>query len=211
MILAAAGLARCVAAAEDTFARDDHPACTDDDLDRFMSEMSNLGITYDYDPSESPADLRDMADLVVEGALVDITEASDELVFTVDVAAVLKGDRSAESDQIRFALGFNPAERTFGDIADGFTPGLRGVFFLVSPPTGQPALWYPLGGDVVAHSAEQVAALLGRRRGHALEVAAEPDIGVDGPFADVKVQERAGPEVEVRIQLALFTQAVDGA
>ena len=85
-----------------------------------------------------------MADLVVEGALVDLTQAADELVFTVDIAGVLKGDPSAGSDEIRFAEGFNPAERNFGDIADGFTSGLRGVFFQVSRPSQQPAPWRPL-------------------------------------------------------------------
>lgn len=137
IITAVTGLVACGGGADDT-------GCRDHDLDRFMSEMGNLGITYDYDPSESPVHLRDMADLVVEGALVDLTQAADELVFTVDVAAVLKGDRSAESDEIRFAEGFNPAERNFGDIADGFTPGLRGVFFLVSRPSERPAPWSPL-------------------------------------------------------------------
>lgn len=144
MMIAVTGLVGCGDGAEDTSARDDGVRCNDHDLERFMSEMGNLGITYDYDPSESPVHLRDMADLVVEGALVDLTQAADELVFTVDVAAVLEGDRSAGSDEIRFAEGFNPAERNFGDIADGFTPGLRGVFFLVSRPSGRPAPWSPL-------------------------------------------------------------------
>jgi hypothetical protein len=39
---------------------------------------------------------------------------------------------------------FNPAARNFGDIADGFTSGLRGVFFLVSRPSERPAAWSPL-------------------------------------------------------------------
>ena len=118
--------------------------CADQDLDRFMSEIDNLGITYDYDPSESPVHLRDMADVVVEGELVRLTESAEELVFAVDVAEVLKGDPNAKSDEIQFALGFNPTERDFGDIATGFTVGLRGVFFLVSRPPGQPAPWSPL-------------------------------------------------------------------
>jgi hypothetical protein len=144
IIIAFTGVVGCSYGAEDTSTPDDDAECNDHDLERFMSEMGNLGITYDYDPSESPVHLREMADLVVEGALVDLTEAADELVFTVNIAEVLKGDPSGESHEIQFAEGFNPAERNFGDIADGFTPGLRGLFFLVSRPSEQPAPWSPL-------------------------------------------------------------------
>ena len=101
MITAVTGLVACGGGAAET-------GCKDHDLDRFISELGNLGITYDYDPSESPVHLRDMADLVVEGALVDLTQAADELVFTVDIAGVLKGDPSAGSDEIRFAEGVQP-------------------------------------------------------------------------------------------------------
>jgi hypothetical protein len=66
----------------------DVPSCSE--VEAFLA--INRGITYDYTASTSPSDLADGADVVVDGRLASAEAETGEVVFTIAVDEVLKGE-----------------------------------------------------------------------------------------------------------------------
>lgn len=123
---------------------DNDSAATCEEVDRFAQRMSNLGITYDYQPSASLAELASVVDVVVEGTIVSIREHVDgddhRVVFGVEATAssadVIEADESFE-----MWLDFGPASVPYDDIAAAFTAGIPTVLFLDPGPA--PGTWAP--------------------------------------------------------------------
>lgn len=134
------------------------------DVDRFAQRMGNLGIVYDYNPSDSARDLATATDVVVQGDLVGVREESDSgssfVVFDFTVAQSSQPTIGG-GDQIQVNVEFGPASVPYGDIAGSFTPRIPAVLFLHSsggPGGWTPALegfWVACGADDSASSARE--------------------------------------------------------
>ncbi len=117
------------------------------DVDRFSKRMGDLGITYDYDPSNSPEHLADSAATVIRATLLAVRQESDTdnpgryAVFTARVDDVEKGDMTI-GDEVEFSVMFAPTSVPFSSIEEHFTPGLEVVLFLDAGPW--PGGWAPL-------------------------------------------------------------------
>ncbi len=94
-------------------------------LGAFLQAFGNLGITYDYNPSRSLAELTGLVDRVVRGELVGLrevrSESDAELVFEL---------RASDGERLEFSRSFNPATIAFADLEAAFTPGIPAVVFL---------------------------------------------------------------------------------
>lgn len=116
------------------------PSC--EATDRLNRHLGDLGMVVDYEPSDSPADLREMADAVVVGTLERMTheaevhnewEVDEWLAFTVRVEQAVKGDL-AQGDDIVVRVSYNSALVDATDIEAAFTPGIRAVLFMAGSP-----------------------------------------------------------------------------
>jgi hypothetical protein len=103
----------------------------------FASAFSYLGITYDYDPSASPAELADRVDLVARGTLRSLVGSEEVgefgvamIVLELEVSELLAGSGAYPGDSISLQIDFNPVERPLADIEAAFAPGLEVLVFL---------------------------------------------------------------------------------
>lgn len=121
----------------------DSSSASCEQVDALAGVLANLGITYDFDPSESSTHLRAMSDATVAGVLQQLTTRGDELIFTVRIGQVISGDL-APGDDIEVAVQYNPGEVEPADVEAAFTPGTGGVFFLADPAAAVDAsTWTP--------------------------------------------------------------------
>ena len=108
----------------------------------FAREMSDVGITFDYQPSESPSALAAHVGLVVQvelttiDALYDVGENETSfLVSGATVAEVLAGEGLVAEEIFEFVVQFNPAIRDFKSFESAFRSGIPAVLFLDRQPS----------------------------------------------------------------------------
>ena len=108
-------------------------------------------VHYDYEPVGSPEELRTLADIVVLGRIVDVTQGrtihgiGSHATLVVDVEEVLAGDAALVFDDLVYVEFVESARATLADFRSRLPEG-RLVLFLddrtgieSSGPTGRPA------------------------------------------------------------------------
>ena len=104
----------------------------------FAADLDDIGITYDYDPSASPAALASGVHDVFAGRLTGgfSSEAPDErdgvtdawLVYDVEVEEVAQG-ALAPGDVVKIGVPYNPAHREADSYASNAVAGIPVVVF----------------------------------------------------------------------------------
>lgn len=115
--------------------------CTPDELRAFVDVTRDLGIAYDYEPSASPAELAERAELVVSGSVVDVDADGQELLFTFAVDEVVRGALDA-SAPLTVVVDFVPAVRPVDEVRDVLVTDADALFFLAGGDEG--TRWHPL-------------------------------------------------------------------
>ncbi|MEZ5246571.1 MAG: hypothetical protein R2707_15845 [Acidimicrobiales bacterium] len=103
--------------------------------------LTEVGITYDYEPSDSMADLAAASRVVVRGRIAWISagdaEGSDVVVLSVEVdelALDRRGDQAVEQitagEIMSIVVSYNPSHVGFGTIRDAIELGTGVVAFL---------------------------------------------------------------------------------
>lgn len=109
------------------------PSC--DDVRSFADRISNVGITYDYEPSDSPAELAANNDVVLAGVLTGGFRAGDPdglsfVAFEVEVTDVVTGsEHVATGDETFVSLPYNPEAVDAGEFERAIAAGARVVAF----------------------------------------------------------------------------------
>jgi hypothetical protein len=90
------------------------PSCSS--IEAFAAQLVDVGITYDYEPSRSPAELAERVDVVMRGQLtgdvIDQPRASDAddpyVGYEIMVDEVLAGEVADGSDTVVVSVPYNP-------------------------------------------------------------------------------------------------------
>jgi hypothetical protein len=128
-------------------------SCDSFDAARALSEV---GITYDYEPSDSMADLAESSRLVLRGRIAGVSdvdaEGSDVVLLSVEVdelALDRRGDQALEQiddgEIISIGVSYNPNHVGFGTIRDAIERG-TGVVAFLGPVTPGGFRWPHLEG-----------------------------------------------------------------
>lgn len=111
----------------------EEPSC--DDVRSFADRISNVGITFEYEPSDSPAALAAANDVVLAGVLTGRFRDRDRdalgfVAFEVEVADVVTGsEHVAKGDETFVSLPYNPAGIDAGEFERAIAVGARVVVF----------------------------------------------------------------------------------
>jgi hypothetical protein len=116
------------------------PSC--EQIERFAARLVDIGITYDYEPSDGPADLAAHSDVVFRGHLtgevVDVpmtSPAGDAYVgYEIAVDDVLAGEAALVGDTATVAMAYNPAEADVDDYARTVVAGVPVLVFAYQQP-----------------------------------------------------------------------------
>lgn len=133
-----AGMSGC--AASDGAAASGPPSCAS--IQSFAEQLVDIGITYDYEPSHSPAELAERVDVVVRGELTGEvkaqpapSEANDAYVgYEITVDEVLAGEAPDGSGTVVVSLLYNPHHADARDYANAAAPGVPVVVFASAAP-----------------------------------------------------------------------------
>jgi hypothetical protein len=116
--------------------------CTPAELAAIVDVTRDLGIAYDYQPSTSPADLADRAEVVVSGSLGDVEADGDELLFTFDGDEVLRGELDTTAP-FTVVVDFAPSARSVDEVREVLVTGADALLFLAGDDE-DPTRWHPL-------------------------------------------------------------------
>lgn len=116
----------------------------------FAAVVGDLGITYDYEPSDSPVDLAASAEVVVRGSLTSLNETGEieeggnpYLIFSLDVSEIITGSVDFEVGQeVTIWVEFNRDALPFSEVEAAFPAGIDTVLFLT--PFLDLGAWQPL-------------------------------------------------------------------
>lgn len=117
-----------------TAAPDDPATC--EDIRSFAEQVVDVGITYDYEPTSSPAELAERADAVVLGVLtgnsrlVETGDASSNpfVGYELQVRDVVSGG-PLSTDTVDVLVEFNPAHADISDYESATVPGVPVLVF----------------------------------------------------------------------------------
>jgi hypothetical protein len=137
------------------------PVLSDDcDAARAAQALSDVGITYDYEPSTSLGDMGDrLSDAVVKGRIVwrapgERNERS-LIVLSLRVDEVLDDQTGSVvvGDDLDFVVDYNPALVDYSAIHDSISPGMGVIVFIGSVLSvdywnrALEGLWFACGGE----------------------------------------------------------------
>jgi hypothetical protein len=116
------------------------PSCSS--IEAFAAQLVDVGITYDYEPSRSPAELAERVDMVVRGELtgdvIDQPRASDAddayVGYEITVAEVLAGEVADGSGTVVVSVPYNPFHTDVRAFANAARPGVPVVVFASATP-----------------------------------------------------------------------------
>jgi hypothetical protein len=140
VVLMAAMLWGC--AASDGATTSDPPAC--ESIETLARQLVDVGITYDYEPSNSPAELAERVDVVIRGELtgevVDQSASSDAgnpyVGYEISVDEVLAGELPDGSGSVIVSVAYNSSLLDADPFAEAATPGVPVIVFAyVAPDT----------------------------------------------------------------------------
>lgn len=106
---------------------------TCEEIERFATVVTDVGITYDYSASRSPAALAGTADVVfgatLNGVVSDVTtDGQDYLAYEADVTRVVMGEVSV-GDRVQVLVSYNSAQYDLERYADSVRPGIDVAVF----------------------------------------------------------------------------------
>jgi hypothetical protein len=116
------------------------PSCPS--IESFAAQLVDVGITYDYEPSSSPAELAERVDVVIRGELtgdvIDQPRASDAddayIGYEITVDEVLAGEVADGSDTVVVSVPYNPFHTDARAFANAARPGVPVVVFASATP-----------------------------------------------------------------------------
>jgi hypothetical protein len=116
------------------------PSCPS--IETFAAQLVDVGITYDYEPSRSPAELAERVDVVVRGELtgevIDQPRASDAddpyVGYEIMVDEVLAGEIADGSDTVVVSVPYNPFHTDARAFDNAARPGVPVVVFASATP-----------------------------------------------------------------------------
>jgi len=98
--------------------------------------LTEVGITYDYEPSDSLDDLADSSQVVLGGRVAWVsgleTDSSDLVILHIEVDEIARDHSGGISvgEITRVGVSYNPAEVELGTIRDAIPLGIQVVAFL---------------------------------------------------------------------------------
>jgi hypothetical protein len=123
------GLSASCAGASSTPAADQPPECRE--VDAFATQLVDVAVDHDYEPSSGPAELAGRVDVVLRGRLTGNSTAAGEYVgYELGDVQILAGEpppRSGETATV--AVRFNPAHRPASSHLDAVVPGAPIIAF----------------------------------------------------------------------------------
>lgn len=127
------GMSGC--AASNGSAASGPPSCAS--IESFAEQLVDVGITYDYEPSSSPAELAEWVDVVIRGELTGEVEdqpASSEtgdpyVGYEIAVDEVLAGEVADEPDTVVVSVPYNPSHADARAYANAATSGVPVLVF----------------------------------------------------------------------------------
>lgn len=105
------------------------------EIEGFAGVLTDVGITYDYSASRSPAALAGTSDVVfgatLTGVVTDVAaDDSQYVVYEADVArVVMGGDEVTVGDRVEVLVSYNGAQYDVGRYADAVRPGIEAAVF----------------------------------------------------------------------------------
>jgi hypothetical protein len=116
------------------------PSCAE--IESFAEQLVDVGITYDHEPSNGPAELAESVDVVVRGELTGEVEdqpaasgADDAYIgYEVTVEEVLAGEAAVATGTVLVSVSYNPSHADARAHANAATPGVPVIVFASSAP-----------------------------------------------------------------------------
>jgi hypothetical protein len=116
------------------------PSCPS--IETFAAQLIDVGITYDYEPSRSPAELAERVDMVVRGELtgdvIDQPRASDaddaHVGYEIVVGEILAGEVADGSGTVVVSVPYNSFHTDARAFANAARPGVPVVVFASATP-----------------------------------------------------------------------------
>jgi hypothetical protein len=116
------------------------PSCAE--IESFAEQLVDVGITYDYEPSNGPAELAEWVDVVIRGELTGENEnqpaasgADDAYIgYEIAVDEVLAGEVAGATGTVVVSVPYNPSHADARAYANAATPGVPVIVFASVAP-----------------------------------------------------------------------------